>query len=80
MATRGKLEVDVDLKSNADKYWKTLRNSTEIFPKAFPNDYKSIEVLEGDGKSPGSIRHISYGEGKNFIPLILCAQIYSNMD
>ncbi|KAG5050692.1 hypothetical protein AAZX31_02G030300 [Glycine max] len=67
MATRGKLEVDIDLKSNADKYWQTLRNSTEIFPKAFPHDYKSIEVLEGDGKSPGSIRHISYGEGSPLV-------------
>ncbi|KAJ1389920.1 START-like domain superfamily [Sesbania bispinosa] len=63
MATRGKLEVDIELKSNADKFWQTIRDSTTIFPKAFPHDYKSIEILEGDGKSAGSVRHITYGEG-----------------
>ncbi|KAE9597043.1 hypothetical protein Lal_00008010 [Lupinus albus] len=63
MATRGKLEVDIDLKSNADKFWETIRESTTIFPKAFPHDYKSIEILEGDGKAAGSIRHIIYAEG-----------------
>lgn len=67
MATRGKLEVDIDVKSNADKFWETIRESTTIFPKAFPNDYKSIEILEGDGKSAGSVRHITYGEGKKFL-------------
>ncbi|KAL2349381.1 hypothetical protein Fmac_003381 [Flemingia macrophylla] len=67
MATRGKLEVDIDLKSNPDKYWLTLRDSTEIFPKAFPHDYKSIEILEGDGKAAGSVRHITYAEGSPIV-------------
>ncbi|XP_045812698.1 MLP-like protein 423 [Trifolium pratense] len=62
-ALRGKLEVDIELKSNADKYWQTIRDSTTIFPKAFPHDYKSIEILEGDGKAAGSIRHFTYAEG-----------------
>nr|AFK48227.1 unknown [Lotus japonicus] len=67
MGTRGKLEVDIDLKSNADKYWLTLRDSTTIFPKAFPHDYKSIEILEGDGKAAGSVRHITYAEGSPLV-------------
>lgn len=67
MGTRGKLEVDIDLKSDADKYWQTLRDSTEIFPKAFPHDYKSIEILVGDGKAAGSVRHITYAEGLNIL-------------
>ncbi|CAL0314044.1 unnamed protein product [Lupinus luteus] len=67
MATRGKLEVDIDLKSNADKFWETIRESTTIFPKAFPHDYKSIEILEGDGKAAGSIRHITYAEGSPIV-------------
>ena len=66
MALRGKLEVDIELKSNADKYWQTIRDSTTIFPKAFPHDYKSIDVLEGDGKAPGSVRHFHYAEGKTY--------------
>lgn len=61
--TSGKLHVEVDLKSPADKFWQTIRDSTSIFPKAFPHDYKSIQVLEGDGKAPGSIRLFEYADG-----------------
>lgn len=65
MATSGKLEVEVEVKSNAEKFWGVIKDSATVFPKAFPNDYKSIEILEGDGKTVGSVRHISYGEGIN---------------
>lgn len=63
----GKLHVEVELKSSAEKFWVSLRDSTEVFPKAFPHDYKSIDVLEGDGKAVGSIRLITYSEGKEYI-------------
>lgn len=63
MATSGKLEVEVEVKSSAEKFWETIRESTTIFPKALSHDYKSIQVLEGDGKAPGSVRHIVYAEG-----------------
>lgn len=63
----GKLHVEVELKSPAEKFWVSLRDSTEVFPKAFPHDYKSIDVLEGDGKAVGSIRLITYSEGKEYI-------------
>jgi hypothetical protein len=64
MASSGNLDVEVEVKSHADKFWPTIRDSPIILPKAFPNDYKSIEILEGDGKSVGTIRLITYGEGK----------------
>ncbi|XP_050374201.1 MLP-like protein 423 [Argentina anserina] len=63
----GKLHVEVEVKSPADKYWVSLRDSTEVFPKAFPHDYKSIDVLEGDGKAVGSIRLITYSEGSPIV-------------
>ncbi|XP_022151242.1 MLP-like protein 423 [Momordica charantia] len=63
MACVGKLELETDVKSSADKFWNNMRESTIIFPKAFPHDYKSIEVLEGDGKAVGSVRLITYAEG-----------------
>lgn len=63
MAATGKIEVEVEVKSPAGKVFDAIRDSTEIFPKAFANQYKSIEVLEGDGKSVGSIRLIKYAEG-----------------
>ncbi|XP_009363503.2 MLP-like protein 423 [Pyrus x bretschneideri] len=58
----GKLEVEVEVKSPAQKFWEALRDSTTVFPKAFPQDYKSIDVLEGDGKAVGSVRLITYAD------------------
>lgn len=71
MASIGKLDVEVEVKSDADKFWGIIKDSVTILPKACPNDYQSIEVLEGDGKSIGSVRLITYGEG-NYIWFISC--------
>lgn len=59
--------MEVEIKSNPDEFWKRIRDSTEFFPKNFPHDYKSIEVLEGDGKAPGSVRLFTYGEGSPLV-------------
>lgn len=67
MACSGQLHVEVELKSVAEKVWETIRDSTKIFPQALSHDYKSIEVLEGNGKAPGSIRLINYAEGKQLM-------------
>ncbi|XP_019164756.1 PREDICTED: MLP-like protein 423 [Ipomoea nil] len=63
MAAQGKIEVDLEVSIGADKFWNSIRDSTTLFPKAFPDVYKSIEVLEGDGKAVGSIRLIKYVDG-----------------
>ncbi|KAA8533108.1 hypothetical protein F0562_033359 [Nyssa sinensis] len=65
------LTVQVEVKTQADKFWHSIRDSTTIFPKAFPDQYKSIEVLEGDGKSVGSVRVIKFAEG---LPLVTIQQ------
>ncbi|KAL5063169.1 hypothetical protein RYX36_024906 [Vicia faba] len=70
MASNGKLDVEIEVKSNADKFWSIIKESAAIFPKAFPNDYKSIEILEGDGKSVGSVRLITFGEGSPLVKII----------
>ncbi|XP_022726183.1 MLP-like protein 423 [Durio zibethinus] len=67
MACTGQLHVEVELKSSAEKVWGTIRDSTKIFPEALSHDYKSIQVLEGDGKAPGSIRLINYAEGSPIV-------------
>lgn len=64
------LEAEVEVKSPADKFWVSLRDSTNLFPKVFPQQYKSIEVLEGDGKAAGSVRLITYAEGKMLVILV----------
>ncbi|KAF8390368.1 hypothetical protein HHK36_024893 [Tetracentron sinense] len=63
----GKLEMEVEVKSSADKFWEAISDSATLFPKIFPEQYKSIEIVEGDGKSVGSIRLVKYAEG---IPVI----------
>nr|GLL31984.1 MLP-like protein 423 [Ipomoea trifida]GMD13391.1 MLP-like protein 423 [Ipomoea batatas]GMD19563.1 MLP-like protein 423 [Ipomoea batatas]GMD21206.1 MLP-like protein 423 [Ipomoea batatas] len=63
MAGHQKIEVDVEVCIGADKFWHSIRDSNTLFPKIFPEVYKTIEVLEGDGKAIGSIRLIKYGEG-----------------
>ncbi|XP_010551642.1 PREDICTED: MLP-like protein 423 [Tarenaya hassleriana] len=45
----------------------SLPSVCNLFPKAFPNDYKSIEILAGDGNSPGSIRFITYGPSSELV-------------
>lgn len=62
-AMASKVELVVEVKSPADKLWAALRDSTELFPKIFPEQYKSIETVEGDGKSAGTVRLLKYTEG-----------------
>ncbi|XP_062110250.1 MLP-like protein 423 [Humulus lupulus] len=62
MAT-GMLHAEIDVKSHADKFWASLKDFIHIYPKAFPHNYESVEVLEGDGIQPGSVRLVKYGEG-----------------
>lgn len=59
-----KMEMEVELKSSADKFWGAIVDSNDLLPKIFPQQYKSIEIVEGDGKAVGSVRLIKYGEGK----------------
>ncbi|GJN02648.1 hypothetical protein PR202_ga20021 [Eleusine coracana subsp. coracana] len=58
-----KITTVFDVKSPADKLWAALRDSTELFPKILPELYKSIETVEGDGKSVGSVRLLKYADG-----------------
>ncbi|KAJ9187624.1 hypothetical protein P3X46_003053 [Hevea brasiliensis] len=67
MASSGKLDVEVHIKSSPDKFWNSIRNSTTLFPKVFPDQYKNIQVLEGDGKAPGTVRLFTYAEGSPLV-------------
>lgn len=58
-----KVEVQAEVKANADKFWESIRESSSLFPKIFPQQYESIEILEGDGKSVGSVRLVKFAPG-----------------
>lgn len=64
MSLMKKYELEVELKSPPDAFWKTVKDINVIYPKLFPDTYQSIEILEGDGKSAGSIRFVTYATGK----------------
>lgn len=65
-----KADLVVEVKSPADKLWAALRDSTELFPKIFPQQYQSIETVEGDGKSAGTVRLLKYTEGTYTVHLL----------
>lgn len=58
----GNLEIEIAVKSSADQIWEALKDSSNLFPKIFPDLYKSAEILEGDGKSAGSVILMKYVE------------------
>ncbi|KAF8404880.1 hypothetical protein HHK36_009775 [Tetracentron sinense] len=60
MAYAGKLGFQMDLKASADKFYGSIRDNTTLFPKIFPDKFKSIQVLEGDGWSVGTVRFWTY--------------------
>ncbi|GLJ28463.1 hypothetical protein SUGI_0559940 [Cryptomeria japonica] len=57
------LSWEAEMNVPANQMWKAFENSASIFPKLMPKHFKSIDVLEGDGISPGTIRLVKYGEG-----------------
>lgn len=66
MGSIGKLEVEIEVKSEAGKLWDGIKDSTTLFPKAFPDLFNTIQLLEGDGKSVGSVRLVKLAEGEQY--------------
>ncbi|KAJ8625404.1 hypothetical protein MRB53_033934 [Persea americana] len=60
---KGRLETVEEIKSPADKFWVACKEISSLMPIIYPNVFKSIEDIVGDGKSPGSTRFIQYVEG-----------------
>ncbi|RVW17010.1 MLP-like protein 43 [Vitis vinifera] len=58
-----KLELQTEIKSSPDRIFDIYKNKTSLMPKISPDKLKSIEVLEGDGKSVGSVRLWTYVMG-----------------
>ncbi|OVA01728.1 Bet v I domain [Macleaya cordata] len=53
-------DVETEVNCSADKIYDLFKNNMIQFPKIFPEAYKSAEVLEGDGKSVGTVRLWKY--------------------
>ncbi|XP_073283458.1 MLP-like protein 423 [Primulina huaijiensis] len=55
--------VEFEAKSDAQKIWDFVKNFHIICRKAFPQVFDSVEVVEGDGNSTGTVRVIKYVPG-----------------
>ncbi|KAM7251903.1 hypothetical protein ACFE04_023786 [Oxalis oulophora] len=65
----GSMAADIEMNHSAEKVWVVIMDAYLIFPKVYPDQYLSIKILEGTGKSPGSIRLITYGEGSPLVKI-----------
>ncbi|KAI3947508.1 hypothetical protein MKX01_017072 [Papaver californicum] len=64
----GKLGFEAEIKCSADKYFGMFSHNVTQLPKFLPNIYKSVEIIEGDETSVGSISLWKYnGGGKEMI-------------
>ncbi|KAK9115279.1 hypothetical protein Syun_022076 [Stephania yunnanensis] len=54
------IDVESEINCPADKMYDLFKNHLTQLPILFPEIFKSAEVLEGDGKSIGSVRHWTY--------------------
>ncbi|KAH7570965.1 hypothetical protein JRO89_XS05G0231200 [Xanthoceras sorbifolium] len=68
MGLAGELEVDTELKTSADKFYKVFSNQVHHVPNA-SDKVHAIEVHEGDWETAGSIKVWKYtidGETEEF--------------
>ncbi|KAK9106088.1 hypothetical protein Scep_022932 [Stephania cephalantha] len=54
------IDVESEISCPADKMYDLLKNQLTRLPVIFPEIYKNAQVLEGDGKSLGSVRRWTY--------------------
>ncbi|KAH6762914.1 hypothetical protein C2S52_020347 [Perilla frutescens var. hirtella] len=67
MAQLHKLELETRISSSPAKFFEVYHNKSYLMPRICPDKLQSIEVLQGDGKSVGSIRLWTYVMG---VPVI----------
>ncbi|RZC72181.1 hypothetical protein C5167_035382 [Papaver somniferum] len=54
-------QVETELKCSADKFYNLFRHNIMLLPTIFPQFYKSVKIVKGDGKSSvGNIREWQY--------------------
>ncbi|RZC61295.1 hypothetical protein C5167_023053 [Papaver somniferum] len=68
MAQLHKLGFETEIKCSADKFFGMFSHNITQLPKCVPNIYKSVEVIQGDETSIGSIKLWKYDvEGREMI-------------
>ncbi|CAN1344900.1 hypothetical protein LINPERPRIM_LOCUS40195 [Linum perenne] len=60
--------MEVHLNSSANDVWGAVTAATTIFPRALRGLYQGIRTVSGDGFTAGSIRTITFGHRKYYLP------------
>lgn len=55
-----KFEVEIELKTSPEKLWKSQKEFVTLFPKVMPDLFKGIDVIEGDGRSVGTVYVVTF--------------------
>ncbi|GFP90821.1 mlp-like protein 423 [Phtheirospermum japonicum] len=63
MAQLHKLELQTQIRSSPFKLFDVYKNKINLMPKICPDKLKRVDILEGDGKSVGSVRLWTYVMG-----------------
>ncbi|KAJ9708437.1 hypothetical protein PVL29_000465 [Vitis rotundifolia] len=63
MALTGKLEVDMEINSPADKFYNIFRRQAHHIPNICSDKVHQIDVHEGDWETPGSVKNWGYTLG-----------------
>lgn len=58
------IEVEIEMKTPAEKVWSNIREFVTVYPKALPHIFEKFDVLEGDGRAVGSILVTTFNPGK----------------
>ncbi|XAR72242.1 hypothetical protein NMG60_11018814 [Bertholletia excelsa] len=67
MAQIWKLEQQTEIKSSPDRLFDIYKNKSHLMPKICPQNLQSVQVLDGDGRSVGSVRLWTYIMGRPVI-------------
>lgn len=62
-----KLQVTVEIQSSADKFYDFFKNHMSDLVNVFPATFKSVQLIEGEEGSVGSVKLWNYVLGKNII-------------
>ncbi|KAG6398806.1 hypothetical protein SASPL_140277 [Salvia splendens] len=68
MATN-KFEVEIELKTSPEKLWRNLKEYVTLFPKAMPDVIERVDVIEGDGRSVGTV-YVSTSKPTEMSPVV----------
>lgn len=85
MVLQGKLEIEIEIKAPAAKFYNILRKQNHHIPN-ISDSIHAIDLHEGDWETPGSVKQWTYTLGKsgplNYYSLFLKIYhyIYTNIE